>query len=588
MSPVAYYRLLVILNGAVPLLMLGWDAYHGHLGANAVNHALHVTGTLSLVFLCLALVITPLRWATGWGGWVAFRRALGLYAFVYSIIHLGIYIGLDRALSVSSTFHEIWTRRFLQVGAAAVLLMVPLAVTSTNRMVQRLGPKQWKLLHRITYLVAALGVLHYYMLVKSDVRQPLAFAAVLVVLLGARFGRHYFELLQIARKSTKRPTSERAVVVAPSVAASSVDAIKPRQQWKGELKVAAIFQETPEVKTYRLTATDGGPFPFTYLPGQFLNVQLMIDGKRVNRSYTISSSPTRGEACELSIKQEPFGLASRFIHDHLNVGDILKVSGPAGKFIFTGQEASAVVLISGGVGITPMMSIVRYLTDRAWAGDIYFVNVAKTEQGLIFHDELQWLKRRFPRLSVCQTLTRCPPDNTWKGDRGRVTESLLKRFVPDLVRLPVYLCGPNEMMDATRSLLLGLGVANSQIKTEKFGAKKGAETPTETSSEEQQSDKSNGTPSVPEIAISIKTIDFARSMVRTSVSSETSVLEAAEASSIQLPYECRSGICGQCITRLMEGTVIMDCEDALGPSEKASGLILACQARPLSNLVVDA
>ncbi len=588
MSPVAYYRLLVILNGAVPLLMLGWDAYRGQLGANAVNHALHVTGTLALVFLCLALVITPLRWATGWGGWVAFRRALGLYAFFYSIIHLGIYIGLDRALSVSSTFHEIWTRRFLQVGAAAVLLMVPLAVTSTNGMVRRLGPKRWKLIHRITYLVAALGVLHYYMLVKSDVRPPLAFAAVLVVLLGARFGRHYFELLQIARKSTKRPASERAVVKAPSIVASSADATKPRQQWKGVLKVAAIFQETPEVKTYRLTAADGGPFPFAYLPGQFLNVQLMIDGKRVNRSYTISSSPTRGEACELSIKREPFGVASRFIHDHLSVGDSLKVSGPAGKFIFTGQDASAVVLISGGVGITPMMSIVRYLTDRAWAGVIYFVNVAKTEEGLIFHDEIQWLRGRFPRLYVCQTLTRCPSDSMWRGARGRVTETLLQRFVPDLAGQSVYLCGPNEMMDATRSLLLGLGVANSQIKTEKFGSKKGAETTTETSSDEQQSDKSNDIPSVPEIAISIKTIDFAVSMLRTSVSSETSVLEAAEASSIQLPYECRSGICGQCKTRLMEGTVVMDCEDALSPSEKASGLILACQARPSSNLVVDA
>jgi glycine betaine catabolism B len=588
MSTVAFYRLLVILNGAVPLLMLGWDAYHGQLGANAVNHALHVTGTLALVFLLLALVITPLRWATGWGGWVAFRRALGLYAFFYSIIHLGIYIGLDRALSLSSTFHEIWMRRFLQVGVAAVLLMVPLAGTSTNGMVRRLGAKRWKLLHRAVYLVAALGVLHYYMLVKSDVREPLAFAAVLVVLLGARFGRHYFELLQIARKSTKKSASERAVVKAPSIAASSADATKPRQQWKGDLKVAAIFQETAEVKTYRLTAADGGPFPFVYRPGQFLNVQLMIDGKRVNRSYTISSSPTRGEACELSIKREPSGLASRFIHDHLNVGDSLKVSGPAGKFIFTGQEASAVVLISGGVGITPMMSIVRYLTDRAWAGDIYFVNVAKTEESLIFHDELQWLKGRFPRLHVCQTLTRCRPDSMWRGPRGRVTETLLGRFVPNLAGQPIYLCGPNEMMDATRSMLLGLGVANSQIKTEKFGAKKGAETTTETSSEEQQSDKSNGTPTVPEIAISIKTIDFAGSMLRTSVSSETSVLEAAEASSIQLPYECRSGICGQCKTRLMEGTVIMDCEDALSPSEKASGLILACQARPLSNLVVDA
>jgi ferredoxin-NADP reductase/DMSO/TMAO reductase YedYZ heme-binding membrane subunit len=588
MSPVAFYRLLVILNGAVPLLMLGWDAYQGQLGANAVNHALHVTGTLALVFLCLALVITPLRWTTGWGGWVAFRRALGLYAFFYALIHLGIYVGLDRGLSLSSAFHEIWTRRFLQVGAGAVLLMVPLAATSTNGMVRRLGPKRWKLLHRAVYLAAALGVLHYYMLVKSDVRQPLAFAAALVVLLGARFGKHYFELLRIAKNSIKTPSSAHTVVTAPPLATNAAGAMKARQQWKGELKVAAIFQETPEVKTYRLTAADGGPLPFAYLPGQYLNVQLSIDGKRVNRSYTIASSPTRGAACELSIKREPLGLASRFIHDHLNAGDVLKVSGPAGKFIFTGEDASAVLLISGGVGITPMMSIVRYLTDRAWPGDIYFLNVAKTEEGLIFHDEIQWLKRRFSRLSVCQTLTRCAADSMWKGDRGRVTESLLKRFVPDLARQPVYLCGPDEMMDATRSLLLGLGVANSQIKTEKFGAKIGAEATPGTSNEGQKSDRSNGTPSGPEIAFSIKAIDFARSMIRASVSSETSVLEAGEASSIQIPYECRSGICGQCKTRLMEGTVIMDCEDALSPSEKASGLILACQARPLSNLVVDA
>ncbi len=588
MSLPQFHRLLVVLNGAVPLSMLGWDAYHGQLGANSVNHALHITGLISLVFLLLSLLMTPLRWATGWGGWIAIRRALGLYGFFYALIHLGIYVGLDRALNVSSTFHEIWTRRFLQIGTAAVLLMVPLAVTSTNAMVQRLGPKRWKLLHRVAYLVAALGALHYYMLVKSDVRQPLVFAAVLGVLLGSRFGHRYLELVRIAKNSTKRPTGERAVAKPVSIAASSGEAAQPRQHWKGDLKVAAIFQETPDVKTFCLTAADGGSFPFVYMPGQFLTIQLTIDGKRVNRSYTIASSPTRRDACELSIKREPLGLASRFMHDQLRVGDVLKVSGPSGKFIFTGQEAPAVLLISGGVGITPMMSIVRYLTDRAWAGDIYFVIVATTEQDLIFHDEIEWLKRRFPRLLVCQTLTRSAPDSMWSGDRGRITESLLTRFVPDLARHPIYLCGPNEMMDATRILLVTLGVDNSQIRTEKFAAHRGAEATPAPASEDQMSPKSIDTPSSQEVAISNATISFARSMLQTSVSSETSVLEAAEALSIQLPYECRSGICGQCKTRLIEGKVVMDSEDALSPSEKKNRLILACQARPLSNLVVDA
>jgi len=130
---------------------------------------------------------------------VAFRRALGLYGFLYAAVHLVIDVGFDRALSLSSTVHEISTRRFLQVGAAAILLMVPLAVTSMNAMIQRMGPKQWKRLHRATYLVAILGVLHYYMLVKSDVRQPLAFEGVLAVLLSYRVGRHYFDRFKAAK-----------------------------------------------------------------------------------------------------------------------------------------------------------------------------------------------------------------------------------------------------------------------------------------------------------------------------------------------------------------------------------------------------
>ena len=459
MNQLQFFRALVILNGAVPLVMLCWDAYRGQLGANSVNSALHITGILSLVFLFLSLLITPLRWITGWGGLVAFRRALGLYGFFYAVLHLVIYVGFDRAFNLTSTLHEIWMRRFLQVGAVAILLMVPLAVTSTNRMIQRIGPKRWKLLHRAAYVVAILGVLHYYMLVKSDVRQPLAFAGVLTILLSSRFGRHYYELQQAGRKGASgkpAPTSLRMLPVGVStseVATKSAEPGKPRSQWKGELRIGAIFRETPDVRTFRLVAVDGGSFPFTYQPGQFLNLQLMIDGKRVNRSYTLASSPTRGDSCELSIKREPMGLASRHIHDQFQIGDVLKVSGPSGKFVFSGNEATSVLLIAGGVGITPVMSIARYLTDRAWSGEIYFLIVAKTEQDLIFRDEIELLKQRFPRLHVCVTLTRCDAHSMWTGTRGRLTGSLLQRFVPGLTQVPVYLCGPNEMMDTTRDLL---------------------------------------------------------------------------------------------------------------------------------------
>ena len=594
MNQLQFLRLLVILNGAVPLLMLVWDAYRGQLGVNSVNYALHVTGILSLVFLFLSLLMTPMRWVTKWGGWIAFRRALGLYGFFYSILHVAIYVGFDRALNLTSTFHEIGIRRFLQVGTAAIFLMIPLAVTSTNSMIRVMGTARWKSLHRLAYVVAILGVVHYYMLVKSDVRQPLAFAGALSILLGARFGRHYFELRQTARKQSKMPVRQAAAnFAAKSSDAVDTDSTKSRQQWKGELKVAAIFQETHDVKSFRLISNVEGAFPFSFAPGQFLNLQLTIDGNRVNRSYTIASSPTRKDACELSIKREPMGIASRFMHDQVNVGGTLKVSGPSGRFVFTGKESSGVLLIGGGVGITPVMSILRFLTDRAWPGEIYFLVVAKTEEDLIFREEIEWLQRRFPQLNVCVTLTRCPQQSLWNGERGRVTESLLRRFVPDLTRVPAYLCGPDEMMDATRDLLLRMGLPDDKIKTEAFGANKGkrfSKEAIEHSNGTQKLEESNVTSvsASPEGMNDTRVVSFVRAIVSTNVRSDTTVLEAAEASSIELPYECRSGICGQCKARLIEGAVAMDCEDALSASEKTNGWILACQARPRSNLVVDA
>jgi DMSO/TMAO reductase YedYZ heme-binding membrane subunit len=207
MNPLQYYRALIIWNGAVPLVMLAWDASQGALEPNSVNYALHVTGILSMVFLFLSLLMTPLRWITGWGGWIAFRRALGLYGFWYSVLHAAIYVLFDRELNVSSTISEISTRRYLQVGFVAVLLMIPLAITSTNGMIRQLGVKRWRLLHRTSYLVAGLGVLHYFLLVKSDVGQPLAFAAVLTVLLGTRLVPHGNERQQTSIRNTPLPKS---------------------------------------------------------------------------------------------------------------------------------------------------------------------------------------------------------------------------------------------------------------------------------------------------------------------------------------------------------------------------------------------
>ncbi len=159
MSDNRFWKVVVVINGVVPLAMLAWDASQGELGANPVNSALHTTGLLSLLFLLFTLTVTPLRRLTGWNSLIGIRRSLGLLSFFYACIHVAIYVSLDRELSVTSTIEELLTRQYLQVGLAALLTMTPLALTSTSAMVARLGASRWKMLHRLAYLAAGLGAL---------------------------------------------------------------------------------------------------------------------------------------------------------------------------------------------------------------------------------------------------------------------------------------------------------------------------------------------------------------------------------------------------------------------------------------------
>jgi len=185
-SDLRFAKFLVLVNGVVPATLLGWDAWHHKLGANPVNFAILTTGMSALVFLMLTMLVTPLRKISGLNWIISFRRTLGLFAFFYASCHFLIFFSLDRSFSLPGTLSEMVKRKYLFVGITGLLVMVPLAVTSTNAMIKRLGGKRWRALHRLAYVAASAGVIHYYMQVKADVRQPLAFGAVLAILLGYR------------------------------------------------------------------------------------------------------------------------------------------------------------------------------------------------------------------------------------------------------------------------------------------------------------------------------------------------------------------------------------------------------------------
>jgi sulfoxide reductase heme-binding subunit YedZ len=158
----------------------------GRLGPNPSEYLIHTTGMLALVFLMLSLAVTPLRRITGNNSFSLFRRMLGLYAFFYTALHLWMYVWLDRAWDVASIAGDLALRPVIIFGMAGFLLMAPLAATSTARMVQRLGAKRWKRLHRLAYAAGAAGVVHYYLIAKVNAPKPLVFLGVLAVLLGFR------------------------------------------------------------------------------------------------------------------------------------------------------------------------------------------------------------------------------------------------------------------------------------------------------------------------------------------------------------------------------------------------------------------
>jgi methionine sulfoxide reductase heme-binding subunit len=186
MTDTRFPKLVIFINSVVPLALMLWDVYHKRVGANPLEFVTRTTGMLTLVFLLLTLAVTPLRQIVAVNWLVKFRRMIGLFAFFYGSLHLLTYVAFDRFFNLISIPADVVKRPFITIGMAAFFLMVPLAITSTNKMVKRLGGKRWSRLHKLVYCAGIGGVLHFWLLVKADTRLPLTFAFILAVLLAHR------------------------------------------------------------------------------------------------------------------------------------------------------------------------------------------------------------------------------------------------------------------------------------------------------------------------------------------------------------------------------------------------------------------
>ena len=191
-SPLLFKSLkpIVFLAALAPASWLFWAALTGNLSANPLSDITNETGVWTLRFLCITLAVTPVRRLTGWNGIIRFRRMLGLFAFFYGTLHFTVFFFLDHQFDFAAMWTDVLKRPYIAAGFTAFVLMIPLAITSTTGWIRRMGGKKWNLLHKLIYVTALAGVLHYYWKVKLDASHPIYYGAVVVLLLGFRVWRN--------------------------------------------------------------------------------------------------------------------------------------------------------------------------------------------------------------------------------------------------------------------------------------------------------------------------------------------------------------------------------------------------------------
>jgi glycine betaine catabolism B len=417
-----------------------------------------------------------------------------------------------------------------------------------------------------------------------------------------------------------------------------------------QVKCVQIINETVDVKTFAFVGEP--PVKFNYQPGQFITLNLNINGQSVKRPYSISSTPSRPHTIEITVKRvsapgdepsDPPGLVSNWLHDNLKVGSQIEVNAPLGKFTNFANPAPKLLLISAGSGITPMMSMSRWICDTVSQVDLVFVHSARSPEDIIFRQELEMMSSRYPNFKLAITVTRATAGQPWYGYTGRINETILKAIACDYKERTVYVCGPNPFMAATKELLQKINFPLENYYEESFGGAKQSKPDTPTAPPANQisnqvsdhtsifripapASVSAPTPnpapvvpivepvlSVPSTAVpstlivnggtvntstsifatpnpaaptpnsATPVIVLSKSGQEVSCDGEQCILDEAEAEGASLPFGCRRGICGACKVKKIAGEVIYEddvvCED---------GFIYTCIARPVGRVVLEA
>jgi ring-1,2-phenylacetyl-CoA epoxidase subunit PaaE len=339
-----------------------------------------------------------------------------------------------------------------------------------------------------------------------------------------------------------------------------------------ELQIKGIHRETDKAVTLSFDVPEPLKEIFSFKSGQYITLKSVIDGHEVRRDYSLCSSPKSGEL-KVAVKEVMDGTFSSYANSKLKVGDHLDVAPPKGRFIFEPNDSKTknLAAFAAGSGITPILSIVKCALEEEIYSEVILVYGNKTTQDTMFLNELLELKNKYSsRFSIQFVFSQADEDHAVFGRIEKSTVNyVMKNKYKDIVVDAFYICGPEAMIHTVKDVLTEQGIANERIHFELFKAAK-------------QEDLINEDAPSGKTKVTVM-IDDEESTFE--MSPKQSVLEAALDEDLDAPYSCQGGICSSCLARLKEGEVKMRQNSILTDSEVASGLILTCQAHPISSTI---
>jgi glycine betaine catabolism B len=355
-----------------------------------------------------------------------------------------------------------------------------------------------------------------------------------------------------------------------------LDELHPWNDRQHLLECISATVEAPDVMTFAFKSDKPGWF--RYLPGQFVTLELPVGPEPVMRTYTLSSSPSRPFSVAVTVKAQKSSIGTRWMFDNLKPGMTLKAFGALGDFTFVRYPGEKYLFISAGSGVTPMMSMTRWMADCAPASDVAFVSCARRPDDLLFRGELEVLSTYMPNMALGFIVEGHEPRHGWHGLRGRVDGTKLALLAPDFLERTVFCCGPEPFMRGVREVLKAAGFDMSRYHEESFQ-------PANAPDPAELAVRAGAAGAPP---AEVATVSFTMSGKKGTCKPGQTILQTARASGVRIGAACEGGLCGTCRVMKLSGDVDMQHNGGILDDEIAEGYILACCSRPIGDVQIEA